>query len=154
MEKNFCRVYCAKDLVIILALSIGGIILVSIPTPVSVNILGFFMLLTGILLGIFMKSGYKDAETGVRYYKTEHFFPAKKREILAEAIGGNLRKLDLADENTGNSLRMDVYYSPKSGKAYIQIFEYIPYKYEPYTMMHEHSIECANKLINKKLTQH
>lgn len=149
MEKNFCRVYCAKDLVIILGLSIGGIILVSIPSPVSVNILGFFMLLTGILLGIFMKSGYKDSETGVRYLKTEHFFPAKQREILADAISGNIKKLNLADENIGNSIRMDVYYSRKSGKAYVQMFEYIPHKYEPYTMMHEHSLESISRLITK-----
>ena len=149
MEKYFSRVYSAKDLTIILSLSIGGIILVSIPSPVSVNILGFFMLLSGIILGIFMKSGYKDTETGIRYFKAEHFFPAKKREILADGISGNLKKLDLTDENAGNSLRMDVYYSPKSGKAYIQIFEYIPYKYEPYTMMHEHSLESATKLITQ-----
>lgn len=149
MEKNFSRVYSAKDITIILTLAVAGTILVVLPTSSSINILGFFMLSAGIILGIFMKTGYKDEETGIRYCKSEHFFASNKREILAEAISGNLRKLNLADEDAGNSLRMDIYYSAKSGKAYIQMFEYIPYKYEAYTAMHEHSLDNASKLIRK-----
>ena len=118
MEKNFSRVYSAKDITIILTLAVAGTILVVLPTSSSINILGFFMLSAGIILGIFMKTGYKDEETGIRYCKSEHFFASNKREILAEAISGNLRKLNLADEDAGNSLRMDIYYSAKSGKYY------------------------------------
>ena len=149
MEKTFSRVYSAKDITIILTLVIVGSILVLLPTSGSINILGFFMIIAGIILGIFMKTGYKDDETGIRYCKTEHFFASDKRDILKKAITGIPKKEVLSGEDSGNSLRMDIYYSTKSGKAYIQLFEYVPYKYEPFTLMHEHDLKNVTEIIRK-----
>lgn len=149
MEKTFSRVYSAKDITIILTLISAGIAFVILPTSDSINILGFFMLIAGIILGIFMKTGYRDDETGVRYCKTEHFFALSKREDLKKAITGTPRKEVLSGEDIGNSLRMDIYHSSKSGKAYIQLFEYVPYKYEPYTLMYEYNLENISELIRK-----
>ena len=47
----------------------------------------------------------------------------------------------------GNAVRLDVYYSKASGKAYLQLFEYIPYKYEPCSKIYEHEIIKVGKLI-------
>lgn len=149
MEKTFSRVYSAKDITIILTLVIAGSILVLLPTSGSINILGFFMIIAGIILGIFMKTGYKDDETGIRYSKTEHFFASDKREDLKKAITGTPKKDMLSGEDIGNSLRMDIYHSSKSGKAYIQLFEYVPYKYEPFTLIYEHNLDNISELIRK-----
>ena len=149
MEKTFSRVYSAKDITIILSLIIGGCILILLPTASSINILGFFMIITGIILAIFMKTGYKDDETGVRYCKTEHFFSSSKRDDLKKAISGSLKKSDLSQEDAGSSLRMDIYHSSKSGKAYIQLLEYIPHSYEPFTLMYEHDLTSVTEIIRK-----
>lgn len=149
MEKTFSRVYSAKDITIILTLIIAGVILIILPTSDALNVLGFFLIVTGLILGIFMKTGYKDNETGVRYCKTEHFFASSKRDDLKKAVAGTPRKTDLSQEDAGNSLRMDIYHSDKSGKAYIQLFEYIPYKYEPFTSMYEHELNNVIEIIRK-----
>lgn len=149
MEKTFSRVYSAKDITIILILIICGSILILLPTASSLNILGFFMIIAGIILGIFMKTGYKDDETGVRYCKTEHFFSSSKRDDLKKAIAGNPNKADLSQEDAGSALRMDIYHSAKSGKAYIQLLEYIPHSYEPFTLMYEHDLKNVTEIIRK-----
>lgn len=149
MEKTFSRVYSAKDITVILTLIIGGCILILLPTASSINILGFFMIIAGIILGIFMKTGYKDVETGVRYCKTEHYFSSSKRDELKKAISGNPKKSDLFQEDSGSSLRMDIYHSAKSGKAYIQLLEYIPHSYEPFTLMYEHDLKNVSEIIRK-----
>ena len=149
MEKTFSRVYSAKDITIILILIICGSILILLPTASSLNILGFFMIIAGIILAIFMKTGYKDDETGVRYCKTEHFFSSSKRDDLKKAIAGNPNKADLSQEDAGSALRMDIYHSAKSGKAYIQLLEYIPHNYEPFTLMYEHDLKNVTEIIRK-----
>ena len=51
------------------------------------------------------------------------------------------------EEDKGNAVRLDIYHSKQSGKAYIQLFEYVPYKYEPCTRQFEYEISETGKLI-------
>ena len=149
MEKTFTRVRSTKDIVISASIIICGALLTALPDSDSLNILGFVLLFTGLILIMVLKSAYKDDETGIRYCKTEHFFASDKRDILKKAITGTPKKEVLSGEDSGNSLRMDIYYSTKSGKAYIQLFEYVPYKYEPFTLMHEHDLKNVTEIIRK-----
>ncbi len=151
MEKNFIRVRSVKDIVIISSLIIIGTLLISLPDSASVNISGFFLLAAGILLGFILKSGYMDEETGIRYCKKERYFEGCRRAELSSAISKQncICKVNLNDENKGNALRMDIYYSKKAGKAYVQVFEYIPYKYEPYSRLYEHELVNVCELIEK-----
>ena len=151
MEKNFIRVRSAKDICISLTLSLSGIALVVLPTSTGINILGFFLLLIGILLSFTLKSSYKDEETGIKYSKKERYFEGCRRDELSSAISNrNCKcKVALSEENKGNSLRLDIYYSRQAGKAYMQVFEYIPYKYEPYSNIYEHEIANVTELIEK-----
>ena len=55
--------------------------------------------------------------------------------------------IDLSEEDKGNAVKLDVYYSKAIGKAYLQLFEYVPYKYEPCSQMYEHHISRIEKLI-------
>ena len=50
MEKEFSRVRSAKDITITATLIITGCVLVVLPTSASINITGFFLIFTGLIL--------------------------------------------------------------------------------------------------------
>ena len=147
MEKTFTRVRSTKDIVISASIIICGALLTALPDSDSLNILGFVLLFTGLILIMVLKSAYKDNETGAKYRKKERFFETCQREPLTNLISGKTRKADLSAEDKGNGLRLDIYHSQQTGKAYVQLYEYVPYKYEPCTCMHEHDIENVTELI-------
>lgn len=147
MEKTFNKVRSTKDIVISAGLAAAGCVLVALPTSTSINILGFFMLFAGILLFLMLRSGYKEVETGEKFCKTERYFSQTLRAELAEKIASKPQTVNLSEEDKGNALRLDIYYSRKTGKAYIQIFEYIPYKYEPCSKQYEYTLSEVTNLI-------
>lgn len=144
MEKNFIRVRSIKDIIISSSLIIAGCIFVSIPSSESFNIAGFFLVITGLVLAFILKTMYKDNDSGEKFNKKERFFGNEMYDKLKSALTCPTT-LDRNLENRGSSLRLDIYYS--KSKVYVQLFEYIPYRYEPCSSMHEHSFEKANKLI-------
>ena len=128
MEKEFSRIRSAKDITITATLIIAGCVLVALPTSASINITGFFLIFTGLILAFVLRTGYKDNETGERYCKVEKFFAQSLKSEITNALETSLKKLDLSEEDKGNGIRLDIYYSRKTGKSYSQLFEYIPYK--------------------------
>lgn len=147
MEKTFNKVRSTKDIVISAGLAVAGCVLVALPTSTSINILGFFMIFAGILLFLMLRSGYKEVESGAKFCKTERYFSQTLRTELAEKIASKPQSVSLAEEDKGNAVRLDVFYSKQTGKAYIQLFEYIPYKYEPCSKQYEYEISEVNNLI-------
>lgn len=147
MEKTFIRVRSIKDIVIFASLIIAGGILIAIPTGAGVNIAGFFMIFAGIILSIILRTGYKDTETGERFQKKEHYFQQALMPSILQVIESNPGAIDMTQAEKGNGLKLDIYYSAKSGKAYIQLFEYVPYKYEPASKMYEHAVSRIATLI-------
>ena len=67
MEKEFSRVHSATDITVSVILLAAGCVLVAMPTSVPVNILGFFLILTGLVLALVLRTGYNDKETGERF---------------------------------------------------------------------------------------
>lgn len=151
MEKNFVRVRSVKDIIISATLIFSGILLLLLPDSTGIHISGFFIIMIGLLLAFTLKSCYKDEETGFKYCKKERYFEGSRREELSSAISrrGCRCKVNLSQEDKGNSLRLDIYYSQEAGKAYVQIFEYIPYRYEPYSAVYEHELANVSELIGK-----
>ena len=147
MEKEFIRVRSAKDIIIFVSFIIAGSVLILLPTGTSVNITGFFMIFTGLILAFVLKTGYKDMETGESYRKEEHFFKQTMNPAISAVLASRPQSIDLSQEDKGNGVRLDVYYSKSSGRAYLQLFEYVPYKYEPCSAVYEHRITDVNKLI-------
>ena len=147
MEKTFIRVRSAQDVAIASILIVSGAILISLPTSASVNITGFLAICAGLGLAIFLKTGYKDAETGHLYHKKERYFQHAMNEEIVSAIAGKPESVDLSKEDQGNSIRLDIYFSKATNKAYIQLYEYIPYSYEPCSNMYEYEISRVDKLI-------
>lgn len=148
MEKEFIRVRSVKDIVIFTSLIILGAILVALPTSTSVNITGFFLIFAGLILSLTLRSGYKDTATGERYLKKEHFFQQAMNAAISSAIASKPESVDMSEKDKGNAVRLDIYFSKTSGKAYLQLFEYVPYKYEPCSRMYEHQMSKIAKLIN------
>ncbi len=147
MEKEFIRVRSVKDIVIFSTLIIAGAILIALPTGTAVNITGFFLIFAGLILILVMKSAYKDTETGVRYQKKERFFQQAMNAPISSALASKPDSVDLSEEDKGNAVRLDIYFSKTLGEAYLQLFEYVPYKYEPCSKIYEYGIENVQKLI-------
>ena len=147
MEKTFIRVHSIKDIVIFISLLILGGILVAVPTSDAVNITGFFLIFAGAILALVLKTGYKDVETNVKYFKKERYFQQAMHAAIADAIASKPDSIDLSQENKGNAIKLDIYFSKASGKAYVQLFEYVPYTYQPCSKMYEHEISKVTKLI-------
>lgn len=130
MNKEFVRVRSVKDVTITLSLIIIGSVCVSFVESQAINVLGFFTLFTGILLLFILKTGYKDPETGIKYTKSEHYFAQSVKDQLIKQLKSNPNTLCYKDEDAGNGLRLDVYRN-NQGLTYYQLFEYVPYRYEP-----------------------
>jgi hypothetical protein len=69
-------------------------------------------------------------ETGVKFSKSEHYFAQSIKEQILKQLRLNPAKICLKGEDEGSGLRLDIYKDNK-GNTYYQLFEYIPYKYEP-----------------------
>ena len=146
MEKEFSRVHSATDIIISLILVAGGCSLL-IPNTTSINVLGFFMIITGLVLALVMRTGYKDKETGERFRKTEKFFPAHCKDSISKAIVSSPDKVDLSEENKGNGLRLDTFFNTKTGHVFCRLYEYIPYRYQPCSTVISVEMDKADKLI-------
>ena len=147
MEKTFIRVRSIKDIVIFSSLAVVGIILTVLPAGDAVNLAGFFIIVAAGILAFVLKSAFKDVDTNEKYLKKERYFQQTMHATISSAIASNPDSVDLSEEDKGNALRLDIYYSKSSGKAYLQLFEYIPYTYQPCTRVHECEISKASKLI-------
>ena len=147
MEKEFIRVRSVKDILASVILIVGGSVLIMLPTAASVNLAGFFLILTGLILAFVLKTDYQDPHTGERYEKAEHYFKQAMHTAVSSAIASKPEAVDLAEAEKGSALKLDVYYNKTSGKAYLQLFEYVPHTYEPCSKVYEYDLERIQKLI-------
>ena len=147
MEKTFIRVRSAKDIILSSSFIIIGCILIALPTDVGMNIIGFLLICTGIIFILILHSGYKDADTGFRYRKVEHYFKQEMNPIIKSALESKPDSIDLSQANKGSTVKLEIYFSNASGKAYLQLFEYIPYNYEPCSKMYEYEMGRIEKIL-------
>ena len=66
---------------------------------------------------------------------------------ISSALASKPESIDLAEANKGNAVKLDIYYSKTTGKAYLQLFEYVPYKYEPCSKIYEYETARVGKLL-------
>ena len=147
MDKEFIRVRSMGDIALSVSLIIAGCVLIALPTNEAINIGGFFMIMIGMLFAFLLKTGYMDSVTKERYRKKEFFFKHTMYPDLAAAVVKKPESVDLEETDKGSALRLDVYFNRSTGKAYLQLFEYIPYGYEPCSSIHEHDLNRVEKLL-------
>ena len=147
MEKEFIRVRSIKDIVIFVSLIVAGSVLIALPTGAAVNITGFFLIFAGFILALVMKTGHKDAASGEVFAKKEIYFQHAMYPALSSAVTSRPESVDLTEADKGSAIRLDVYFNRSTGKAYLQLFEYVPHSYQPCSSVHEHAIKRIEKLI-------
>ncbi len=135
MKKEFIKVRTIKDYIISLGLIAVGATVILLPTAATINFLGSFLILAGLIMLAARRSGYKNVETGEIFQKSERFFSHGRRVELAEAVENTPNMIEPEKTDDANALRLDVYYSDKSERAYLQLFEFVPYQYVPCTGM-------------------
>lgn len=147
MNKNFIKVHTITDIVTAFLLLTAGIILVLLPTSVAVNIFGCLLGFIGLLLLLFHRSGYRDTDTGKSYHIKVRYFPNTSKEYILSALENKIEDVDLSDEDKGTGLMVNIYYNKENHKAYIRLYEYIPYQYHPISETYEYSTDRISKLI-------
>ena len=147
MEKTFTRVRSIKDITIFVSLALVGIILTVLPVGEAASIAGFFIILAAAILALVLKTGYKDVDTNAKYHKKERYFQQTEHAAITAAIASKPDSVDLSEENKGNAIKLDGYFSKATGKAYVQLFEYVPYTYQPCSKMYEYDLSKVGKLI-------
>ncbi len=145
MEKKFIKVRTIKDYVVSLGLIAVGAIVILLPTAATINFLGSFLVLTGLFLVLARRSGYKNVETGEVFCKSERFFSHNRRAELTDKVENCPDSIEREKTDDANALRLDIYFCEKSEKAYLQLFEFVPYQYVPCTGM----VECPAAEIIK-----
>lgn len=147
MEKNFVRVRSGRDIVMCVSLIVVGAILVALPTGVGINMAGGALAVVGLILAFVLRTGYKDADTGEKYLKKEHFFQQEMKMPILSVMSSMPEVIELSKEDKGNAVRLDVYYNQPVGKAYIQLFEFVPYEYKPCSELMEYNLYEVKRLI-------
>lgn len=147
MEKNFVKVQSSKDIILSISLIILGVALAVLPLGGAVNVTGICVAITGLILIFLLKNGYKDSSTGERYAKKELYYHISMKNELIAHVTQKPEAIEAGTDESNNALRLVIYYSEKSGKAYLQLFEYVPYKYEARTDMMEYDLAQVHKLI-------
>lgn len=147
MENQFCRVRSAKDIIISVSLIVAGFVLMFLPYGTGVNIGGFFLFLIGGMFLFLFKSVYKEVGTNDVYEKKEFYFHREAINEILKGVMSNPNSIDLSAEGQGKTVKLSIYYSNRAEKAYMRLYEYIPYMYEPVTETLEYNTKEISKLI-------
>lgn len=147
METQFIKVRTTKDITIFTSLILIGAILIALPTQMGVTIAGATLAIIGIALIPLLKSGYRHRDSSETYRKLEYYFQQTKKSSLTSAISSKPETIELPKEQGSNTLRLDIYFNRSANKAYVQLFEYVPYEYEPCTEIYEYEASRVENLI-------
>jgi len=149
MEKELVRVRSVRDIVISAAMVAAGIALVLMPS-IPVNILGCCMAIPGVLMLLFLKTDYKDAETGQHFRRIIKYYPASMKAEIMSALKGDPSKSDWKPVPSANDgLMLDIYVSRSGDKVYVRMSEFVPYNYVPCSDWLTYTAEQAGRLIGK-----
>lgn len=147
MENKFIRVHSVQDIIIIVALLAVGCTLALLPVGTSLNLVGYLVIPSALLAFFLLKSEYKNTADNGRYKKKVFNFPTNVENNITEAVAGNPEMIDIKCAENGTALRLDVYYSTSNGKAFLQLFKYVPYQFVAKTELVEYSVDRISTLI-------
>ena len=80
-----------RDILISSVMTVLGIVLIAIPSSVSVNIFGTVLAVPGILMLLFLKTGYKDVNTGLVYKRKIKYYSATAKNDILRMTGQRVR---------------------------------------------------------------
>lgn len=147
MEKKFIRVPSTQDIIISVLFLAIGLLLAFLPNSEDIQLGGYTFIALGIVSALILKSAYKDTTTGEKYLRKELLFSHDIKSSVLLAVNSNPSALPLSAKDKGQGLRLEIYYGKPSGKAYIQLFEYVPHQYQPCSEMHEYDMHQVEGLL-------
>ena len=147
MEQKFIKVRSINDIVKFTSLIVIGLILTVIPEVLEAHLAGYALISIGAVLAFLLKSGFKDIETQEIYFKREFSFPGSMKTLILSALASSPELIDISQENKGQTLILQLYYGKSSGKAYLQLFEYVPHQYVPCSQVYEYEISKMANLL-------
>lgn len=103
------------------------------------------MIITGIILFAVLKTGWRDTETKEQYHRKVKFFSKDIKDEIMDNLENHIENIDIQKNNIGTGLKMEVYYNRR--QAFVNLYKYIPYSYEPVSSTFEYSADKIEKLI-------
>lgn len=147
MKKNFIRVRQLKDIVIFFLLIIIGCLMTSVTEIIGVNVVGFVIIISGFVYAFVLRDVYKDVDTGEKYLRKELLFKQEMKGEILSVLDSAPESIKLTEEGKGQVIKLDIYYGKSSGKAYLQLFEYVPHQYKPCSEIYEYETNKLEKLL-------
>lgn len=147
MENKFIRVRSIKDIVISVVLLVFGIVLVVVPCAEAASISGYILIITAVILLLALKTSYCELNTKELYFKKELLFRREMKDSILSAMKSSFDAIDKAEVDKGRVLLLRIYCGKSSGKAYVQLFEYVPQEYKPCSEMLELEIGKVESLL-------
>lgn len=144
MEIHFKKVYTAKDLVISAITLAAGIGLYFVNAGI-----GIVVAVCGLLLLLFLKSGYKRPGDNLVLKKKAFDVAHTCRDSLKGFLEGKDVEPEVRTNMDGGIIRLEVWYNTEAAIAYAQLFDFSNYNYEPATELIELHDSKALKLIGK-----
>ena len=131
MEKEFVRARALRDVIVSLAMTVTGIVLIILPSAVSGNIFGTCLAVPGMLMLLFFKSGYVDPSSGHRFRRMIKYFPVSRKNEILNALRENPSKVDWNAPEASSGLMLDIYVGCDEDKVFVRMSEFVPYNYVP-----------------------
>lgn len=132
MEIKLKKVHTAKDLIISAMVLAAGIGLYFVNAG-----LGAVIALCGVLMFVFYKSGYVREGEGIVLQKKALDIAHSCRDSLKGFLEGKNTNPEVNTSPNGGIMRLEVYYNADASIAYVQLFDFVNYTYEPATELVE-----------------
>ena len=144
MEIKLKSVHTAKDLIISAIVIAAGIGLYFVNEG-----LGIVIGACGLLLLLFYKTGHKREGEDIVLQKKALDIAHTCRTSLKGFLEGMDVEPEVDTNLSGGVIRLEAYYNADAAIAYVQLFDFSNYIYEPATVIVELRGPRAEKLINK-----
>lgn len=144
MQIKFKKVHTKKDLIISAIVLAAGIGLYFINAG-----LGIFMAVCGLLMLLLYKGGFKREGKDVVLQKKAIDVAHSCKDSLKGFMEGKDVEPEVKTSINGGIIRLEVYYNTADAIAYVQLFDFSNYTYEPATEIVEICGERAEILIGK-----
>ena len=144
MEIKLKKVHTAKDLIISAIVLAAGIGLYFVNAG-----LGGVIGICGLLMLLFCKGGYKREGEDIILQKKALDVAHSCRDSLKGFMEGKDVEPEVNTSLSGGVIRLEAYYNADASIAYVQLFDFSNYTYEPATGIVELRGPKADKLISK-----
>lgn len=144
MEIKLKKVHTAKDLLISAFVLAAGIGLYFVHAG-----LGAVIAICGLLMLLLYKGGYKREGESIVLQKKAFDVSHACRDSLKGFLEGKDVDPEVKTNLNGGVIRIEAYYNITASVAYVQLFDFSNYTYEPATEMVELRGPRAEKIIRK-----